>query len=208
MDPTKTGFRLSLREDFVKEHLNPRLLPTLYLTALPLRPGEDAVQRVFYPDALDPAAGGQVALDGLQERAWHALCLEWENFNRQNETTGTDCRLARTLDRLGRASDSTLEDISAADVAAQMFTFRLRSAADFPIRLTASLQGGDAPAPPAQVFQLDRPADLEVVFPFLRQASGYGRLCVLEEPLATGFTALGRPVTGLSIQRCYFSECT
>jgi hypothetical protein len=125
---------------------------------------------------------------------------------RHNETTGTDCRIQRTLDRFGKTAESTLTDIDAADISAQMFTFRVKSSADFPIRLTASLQGGMASAPPAQVFQISDPTDLEIVFPFLRQDKDYGRMCILEEPLVQGFTAMGRQVSGLSLFNCYFSE--
>lgn len=70
----------------------------------------------------------------LREKSWYFLCIEFENFNRHNETTGTDCRIHRTLDRFGKSAESTLTDIDAADVSAQMFTFRVKSAADFPIR--------------------------------------------------------------------------
>lgn len=73
-------------------------------------------------------------------------------------------------------------------------------------RLTASLQGGETAAPPAQVFQLSQPAELEIVFPFLRQDKDYGRLCILEEPLASGFTAMGRQISGVALFNCYFSE--
>lgn len=72
-----------------------------------------------------------------------------------------------------------MSEIDVADVSAQMFTFRAKYAGDFPIRLTASLQGGESASPPAQIFQLNQPSDLEIVFPFLRQDKDYGRLCIL-----------------------------
>jgi hypothetical protein len=39
-----------LRDDFLKEHLVPTLLPTLYVTAIPLKGEEKPVSKVFYPD--------------------------------------------------------------------------------------------------------------------------------------------------------------
>lgn len=72
----------------------------------------------------------------MREKSWYYLCVEWENFNRHNETTGTDCSIHRTLDRFGKSAESTLSEIDAADVSAQMLTFRVKYGADFPIRLT------------------------------------------------------------------------
>ncbi|KAI6205045.1 hypothetical protein M3Y94_00747700 [Aphelenchoides besseyi] len=201
VDSTKVGFRVMLRDEFLKEHLAPNFLPTLYISAIPLKHDERTISKVFYPDNVSDDK--QITITDLRERSWYYLCVEWENFNRHNETTGTDCRIHRTLDRFGKGAESTLTDIDAADVSAQMFSFRVRSAADFPIRLTASLQGGEATAA-AQVFQLNEPAELEIVFPFLRQDKDYGRLCVLEEPLVSGFTAMGRQISGLSLFNCYF----
>lgn len=43
-----------------------------------------------------------------------------------------------------------------------------------------------------------------MLFPFLRPDTEYGKLCVLEEPLVTGYTAMGRLVAGLHIHKCYF----
>uniref|UniRef100_A0A1I7SMH1 Uncharacterized protein n=1 Tax=Bursaphelenchus xylophilus TaxID=6326 RepID=A0A1I7SMH1_BURXY len=204
IDPTKNGFRILLKDEFLKEHLSPTLLPTLYISAIPLKQDDDTVNKIFYPDNLNDDK--QVTVDGLNERTWYYVCIEWENFNRHNETTGTDCRIHRTLDRFGKAADSTLEDIGAADISAQMFVFKVQSSADFPLRLTASLQGGEMPSPPAQVFQLNQPSEVEVVFPFLKQDRDYGRLCFLEEPLVSGFTAMGRQISGLSISRCFFKN--
>lgn len=83
----------------------------------------------------------------LKERSWYYLCIEWENFNRHNETTGkyfilfikinflgSDCRLYRTLDRFGKSTDTTIEEVEPTDVSSQMFMFRLKSVVDFPLR--------------------------------------------------------------------------
>uniref|UniRef100_A0A914GRI7 Phosphatidylinositol-glycan biosynthesis class X protein n=1 Tax=Globodera rostochiensis TaxID=31243 RepID=A0A914GRI7_GLORO len=219
VDPTKSGFRVVLRDEFLRTHMTPNLLPTLYLTALPLRrqdgPGEQQQQqqqvtRVFYPDSL--ADEKEVTVDGLHEQCWHYLCIEWENFNRHNETTGTDCRLFRTLDRLGKGADSTVTELEATDFSSQMMQFRLRAAPDFPMRLTIGLEGGNvAPMPPAQVFQLsgERPSvEMELIFPYLRQVLNYGQLCTVEEPMVVRYTALGRLVSGISIRKCHFNNLT
>lgn len=52
VDPTKHGFRVMLREEFIKAHLAPTLLPTLYISAIPLRNDEAALSKVFYPDSV------------------------------------------------------------------------------------------------------------------------------------------------------------
>jgi hypothetical protein len=43
-----------------------------------------------------------------------------------------------------------------------------------------------------------------VQFGFLRPDTLYGRLCVIEEPLVSAYTAMGRLVYGLSNEKCYF----
>ena len=129
-------------------------------------------------------------------------------MNRHNETTGTDCRLFKTLDRFGRGTDSTVSEIEATDFSSQMLQFRMKAGAEFPIRLTASLEGGKAPIPPSQIFILGGNGGgvLELVFAFLRQQMDYGQLCILEEPLIGGYSALGRQISGVNIRKCHFSE--
>lgn len=74
-------------------------------------------------------------------------------------------------------------------------------------RITASLQGGiQVPVPSAQVFHIEESADLDVVFPFLRQQKDYGRLCITEEPLVTGLSTMGRLISGIKLHKCYFSK--
>lgn len=75
----------------------------------------------------------------LRERSWYYVCVEWENFNRHNETTGSDCRLFRTLDRFGKSADSAMSDIEITDIAAQMLQFRVRALVDFPLRFVITL---------------------------------------------------------------------
>ncbi|KAH7729012.1 hypothetical protein AAVH_03385 [Aphelenchoides avenae] len=204
VDPTKNGFRILLLEDFLKQHLAPTLLPTLYVSAIPLKADEPTLSKVFYPETV--YEDKQVNIVDLRERSWYYLCVEWENFNRHNETTGTDCRIYRTLDRFGKGAETTVTDVDATDVSSQTFMFRIRASVDFPIRITVSLQGGEAPSPPAQVFQINESADLDVIFPYLRQDKDYGKLCVLEEPLVNGFTAMGRLISGLTMQNVTLKE--
>ena len=66
------------------------------------------------------------------------------------------------------------------------------------------LQGG-SPAP-AQTFVVGEPATVDIVFPFLESETDYGRLCVIEEPLVTGYTAAGRLVAGVTREKCYFEN--
>ncbi|CAK5047480.1 unnamed protein product [Meloidogyne enterolobii] len=210
VDPTKSGFRIILRDDFLRDHMAPTLLPTLYLTAIPLRQndGFTSQTKVLYPDSVNEDK--QVSITDLQESSWYYICVEWENMNRHNETTGTDCRLFKTLDRFGRGTDSTVSEIEATDFSSQMLQFRMKAGAEFPIRLTASLEGGKAPIPPSQIFILGGNSGgiLELVFAFLRQQMDYGQLCILEEPLIGGYSALGRQISGVNIRKCHFNNLT
>lgn len=116
----------------------------------------------------------QINISNLQEFSWYYLCIEWENFNRHNETTGTDCRIyrllchvfkliivgwfiavnIRTLDRLGKGSDTTVQSfflfglssnnvkytleqitaLEATDVSSQIFQFLVKVFVNFPMR--------------------------------------------------------------------------
>jgi hypothetical protein len=53
VDPTKHGFRVILRDEFLREHMAPTLLPTLYVTAIPLKSGQLPVTKVLYPDSVN-----------------------------------------------------------------------------------------------------------------------------------------------------------
>lgn len=68
MDPTKHGFRVILHDEFIRAHMVPIMLPTLYLSAIQLRPPMDdgeqpsqqqqqqqqapIVTKVYYPDTV------------------------------------------------------------------------------------------------------------------------------------------------------------
>ena len=76
----------------------------------------------------------QVGISDLNDRSWYFVCVEWENFNRHNESTGTDCRMLRTLDRNGRTAETTVDDVEIRDITSTAIHFKLRSMVDFPIR--------------------------------------------------------------------------
>lgn len=67
------------------------------------------------------------------------------------------------------------------------------------------MEGGTGPVPPAQTFVYKDRSDVEVSFQFLAQDREYGKLCVIEEPLITGYTTMGRLAAQIYIQKCYFS---
>lgn len=50
VDPTKYGFRVILLDSFLEAHLSPTQIPTLFLSAIPLKSGEALITKVFYPD--------------------------------------------------------------------------------------------------------------------------------------------------------------
>uniref|UniRef100_A0A9J2Q8P5 Uncharacterized protein n=1 Tax=Ascaris lumbricoides TaxID=6252 RepID=A0A9J2Q8P5_ASCLU len=254
---------------FLDEYLSPTQIPTVFISALPLRPDEPPFTKVFYPDNIrddkqvslsdlrerswyyvcvewenfnrhNESTGTdcrilrtldrfgknadttvvdieivdiesttmrfRVSLSDLRERSWYYVCVEWENFNRHNESTGTDCRILRTLDRFGKNADTTVVDIEIVDIESTTMRFRVRSLVDFPMRLTASLQGGSGPLVPSQVFNYRESSDLEIIFSLLKQDVDYGKFCLLEEPLVTGYTAMGRLIAGINIEKCYFGK--
>ncbi|VDM96413.1 unnamed protein product [Thelazia callipaeda] len=204
VDTTKHGFRIVLLDSFLETYLSPNQIPTLFVSAIPLLPDEPLISKVFYPDNF--RNDKQVNLLDLKERSWYYICIEWENFNRHNETTGTDCRLLRTLDLSGRSADTTLEEIEVVDITATTMQFKFRSTADFPIRLIATLQGGTVPQISSQIFQLRESSEIDVLFTFLKHDTDYGKLCIREEPLTRGFTSMARSVSGMSIDKCYFGK--
>ncbi|CAG9530151.1 unnamed protein product [Cercopithifilaria johnstoni] len=204
VDTTKHGFRIVLLNSFLEAHLSPTQIPTLFISAIPLKSDEPLISKVFYPDSI--REDKQVYLSDLRERSWYYVCVEWENFNRHNETTGTDCRLLRTLDRFGKNADTTVEDVEVVDITATTMQFKIRSITNFPMRAIATLQGGDVPQTGSQVFEFREPSDLDVLFTFLKHDTEYGKLCIREEPLTRGYTSMGRYVSGMSIEKCYFGK--
>lgn len=72
--------------------------------------------------------------------------------------------------------------------------------------MTVSLRDGSGSLPPAQTFIFGEPVDLDVNFSNLKPDAEYGKLCILEEPLTTGYTTMGRLIADMNIEKCYFSE--
>ncbi|VBB33755.1 unnamed protein product, partial [Acanthocheilonema viteae] len=204
VDATKRGFRIVLLDSFLDSYLAPIQIPTLFITAIPLRVEESAAVKIFYPDNI--RNDKQVSISDLRERQWYYICVEWENFNRHNESTGTDCRTLRTLDRFGKSAETSVTDVEIIDISSATMQFRIRSVVEFPIRLTATLQSASMARPASQTFVFRESADLDVFFPFLKQDTDYGKLCIIEEPLVTGYTTMGRLIGGLSIEKCYFGK--
>ncbi|KHN80064.1 hypothetical protein Tcan_17190 [Toxocara canis] len=204
VDATKHGFRIVLLDSFLDSYLAPIQIPTLFITAVPLKSDEATVTRVFYPDNI--REDKQVSITDLNERSWYYICIEWENFNRHNESTGTDCRTLRTLDRFGKSAESSVSDVEINDISSTAMHFRVRSLVDFPMRLTASLQGGAGALPSSQTFVFRESTDLDVLFAYLKQDTEYGKLCILEEPLITGYTTMGRMIADMHIEKCYFGK--
>uniref|UniRef100_A0A915PKI9 Uncharacterized protein n=1 Tax=Setaria digitata TaxID=48799 RepID=A0A915PKI9_9BILA len=204
VDATKRGFRIVLLDSFLDAYLAPIQIPTLFITALPLRADEPAAIKIFYPDNI--RNDKQVSISDLRERQWYYICVEWENFNRHNESTGTDCRMLRTLDRFGKSAETSVTDVEIIDISSTTMQFRIRSIVEFPIRLTVSLQSTSIALPASQTFVFRESTDLDVFFPFLKQDTDYGKLCIVEEPLVTGYTTMGRLIGDMSIEKCYFGK--
>uniref|UniRef100_A0A0R3RGU8 Secreted protein n=1 Tax=Elaeophora elaphi TaxID=1147741 RepID=A0A0R3RGU8_9BILA len=136
VDATKRGFRIVLMDSFLDSYLAPIQIPTLFITAVPLRADESATIKIFYPDNIQNDK--QVSISDLKERQWYYICIEWENFNRHNESTGTDCRVLRTLDRFGKSAETSVTDVEIIDISSTTMQFRIRSAVEFPIRYSYS----------------------------------------------------------------------
>ncbi|VDK58678.1 unnamed protein product [Gongylonema pulchrum] len=71
-------------------------------------------------------------------------------------------------------------------------------------RTIATLQGGSVPQTASQVFHFHESCDFDVLFTFLKHDTEYGKLCIREEPLTRAYTSMGRYVSGISIEKCYF----
>uniref|UniRef100_A0AC34R958 Uncharacterized protein n=1 Tax=Panagrolaimus sp. JU765 TaxID=591449 RepID=A0AC34R958_9BILA len=205
VDSTFDGFRVILDDDFIETHLLPTLLPTLYLTAVSLESKDrTAVTSTIYADS--PLSGKQIHISGLRSHAWYYLCVEFENFNRQNETTGSDCEFHRTLQFGAKKVDSTVDSFDLIDVTSQSLAFSVNTSADFERRITFTLRNGRTSLPAAEIFYLDSPANLDLKFSNLKPDKFYGFLCVLEEPLVEAWSAMGRKISGLKREKCHFGK--
>ncbi|MFH4979586.1 hypothetical protein AB6A40_006295 [Gnathostoma spinigerum] len=148
----------------------------------------------------------QVNIAGLRAKSWYYVCVEWENFNRHNESMGTDCRLLRTLDKFGKNADTTITDLEIVDISSTSMSFKVHTTVDFPLRITATLQGGMSALTASQTFILREASDLDVYFSFLKEDTDYGKLCLIEEPMVMAYTTMGRLISHLRVEKCYFGN--
>ena len=136
VDPMKEGFRVILTEEFLKKHLGSGMLPTIFVTAIPLKHGLQRFTMIQYPNENVKL----LKVANLKEKQWYYVCVEWENINRHNNTMGTTCRLYRTLDRFGFTVSTTVSEVEVRKMTDILLSFRMKVDADFPLRLTAYLQ--------------------------------------------------------------------
>lgn len=218
-DPQKHGFLIILNEYFVKNYLQESQFPTLFVTAIPLTNGGrngnnhtnnigahtngaqgGRISKILYPEVIQE--GKLIKLDNLRERAWYYVCIEFENMNRHNETTGATCKLFRTMDKFGLPAISTLTDVRISAVSSASLAFKANVELDFPLKLTVYLTNYEGEA---KVYILKRNTNLNITFNDLAPNTNYGPLCVLEEPLVTAYTVMGRLVHA-NLERCYFDS--
>uniref|UniRef100_A0A915I5Z9 Uncharacterized protein n=1 Tax=Romanomermis culicivorax TaxID=13658 RepID=A0A915I5Z9_ROMCU len=162
------------------------------------------VIKILYPESIQD--GKVIRLDGLLEKSWYQICIEFENMNRHNETTGVTCKLFRTLDKFGKPAKSILDDIKVDKVTQDALILKGFVDINFPIKVTAYLSGG--PATEAKIFILRNGTNqARIVFSNLQPSENYGSLCCLEEPLyeTATYTAMGRLALS-KIERCHMSD--
>ncbi|VDN58530.1 unnamed protein product [Dracunculus medinensis] len=46
---------------------------------------------------VDTSTWNMVSISDFQVRQWYYICVEWDNFNRHNESTETECRTLQTV---------------------------------------------------------------------------------------------------------------
>jgi len=136
--------------------------------------------------------------------------VEFESFNRQNETIGSHCRLFRTLNKYGKTYEFPVTDVQLNAKDAQRFHFDLSIDLDHKARATVFLSAAEEnQSIESKVFVLNQNTKiLKVVFGDLQPDTNYGRLCVLLEPvLESGpvFTSMGFLVD-LKLERCFLEK--
>lgn len=131
LDPQKHGFLVILDEYFVKNFLHESQFPTLFVTTLrlshhnePILTHQDKLllknlvnvndhqrrfAKIFYPEVIQERK--VIKLEKMTEKSWYVICVEFENMNRDNRTTGLTCKMSRTLDKFGAKTESTVNDV-------------------------------------------------------------------------------------------------
>lgn len=138
----------------------------------------------------------------LADKSWYFVCLEFETISIgsvRNESTGTECRMYRTLDKFGNSISNPVTHVKAVEAGDTSLSYKLSVDTDFPLRLTTYLESGGAPT---KAFIIDRPNSINVRWTDLQPDTKYGRLCTIEEPLVQSYTAMGRAIQ-VRDRRCH-----
>lgn len=190
VDPLREGFNVILRESFINTYLNAARVPTVYSTIISLKNNGPMSSQVLYREDIPER---MLQVDGLSQKAWYYVCIEFENYDRLagRGNTSTSCRVARTLDSFGHKAESSLVDIKVGIVSSDFMEFQLSVEADFPLELNAYLEHGSAQM---QTFILTQAKSLRLIFTDLVPGFNYGRLCTIETPLRSAFSAMGRNI--------------
>lgn len=175
IDPSKHGFHIFLRDDFITTHLQPVHAPTVYASAIALQqPGDGQpspmsnrsngqpvhqsgngllrTTKTLYPENGNPddglLDGKTIKLLGLREKTWYYVCVEFEsNLRRHELVTGMSCQLKRTLDKFGQTVDSTVNEKELIEITDRSIAVRLTVNTDFPTLLHVYLSPDDAMSP-------------------------------------------------------------
>lgn len=200
IDPLVSGFNLILTKNLVENYLNPTKMPTIYVTAAPLRSEEPLVTRLLYREDV---VENLIKIDGLAPKSWYVICLEFENVVRHHTgNTSTECRTVRTLDEFGKSTESTISDVRLSYASASELELQLSVEVDFPLQLTAFFDRGSSPA---QIFIFTRSKSVRVFFANLLPGHDYGKFCLIEHPQINRKTAMGRHIDS-KIHSCHFDS--
>uniref|UniRef100_A0A915L9I5 Uncharacterized protein n=1 Tax=Romanomermis culicivorax TaxID=13658 RepID=A0A915L9I5_ROMCU len=214
LDPQKHGFLVILNEYFVKNFLHESQFPTLFVTWVHLynskqkhssHNNQHRWTRILYPEVIQERK--VVKLENLKEKSWYIICIEFENMNRDNETTGLTCRISRTLDKFGTKTETTINRWSIDFLNHDFVNFSVEYQWPlFPMKNTFYLTAGGVEAKTFLIESQNREKfRLRSKFEYLESNTDYGKICVLQEPTIDVFSMLGRTVkTNLHI--CHESE--
>lgn len=157
-----------------------------------------------------------MTVTGLHQTTWYYGCLEFESFNRQNETTGSQCRLFRTLSKYGKNFEFPIVDVQLNTKTFESLILDLSVDLDHDAKFTFFLQ------PPtndenqsiifttSKIFMLNSQCKLlKVNFDSLQSNVNHGRFCILHEPVQSGqfYTTMGLLID-LKVERCFLENLT
>lgn len=203
IDPVKHGFHLILTDEAYQFLLvNPFQLPAIYVTAVSLDGRDSGHRQILFKEEIH---NKMIKITGLREKSWYYLCVEYETVSIgtvQNQTTGTECRMCRTLDKFGEGAESAFKDMKLTVRGNNLLQFQLSLDLNFPMKLSAYLT---EESQPLQSYIVDKPKTLSVQFSDLQSNTAYGQLCILEEPLVHSYTSMGRTVL-VRNKSCFFDK--